>query len=373
MPGPAAPDDERYMGRALELAAGGLGRTSPNPAVGAVVVAADEIVGEGWHRRAGEPHAEPLALTAAGARARGATLYVSLEPCCHHGRTPPCTAAIIAAGIRRVLYACTDCDDRCAGQGHQALVAAGVAVAGGLLGEQARRLNEAYFKHKQSGLPYVTLKLACSLDGKTATHTGDARWISGPPARQRVHLLRDRSDAVMVGSGTVLRDDPQLTTRRESGEGRDALRVIVDSHARTPPQARVVTGGGPGCLIAVVAGAPQDRVAALRRAGAEVIVLPPAGDGRVDLRALMAELGRRNVMSILHEGGATLAGAAVAAGVVDKLVWFYAPRLIGGTAAPPVLAGEGVAAVADAATVRITALERIGDDIMVEAYPCSPD
>lgn len=366
-----ADPDAVFMRRALDLAARGLGRTSPNPAVGAVVVVQGEIVGEGWHERAGCPHAEVVALAAAGPRARDATLYVTLEPCCHFGRTPPCTDAILAAGPRRVVYACPDCDERCAGQGAAALAARGLEVVCGPLGDEALRLNEAYFKHKRTGLPFVTLKLACSLDGKTATRTGESRWISGEQSRALVHELRDRSDAVMVGIGTVLRDDPRLDTRRVGGGGRNALRVVVDSRARTPLAARVLSAGSPGgCVIAVCHDAPPGRTAALRAAGAEVLSLPCAAPPQtgVDLAALMAELGRRAVMSVLLEGGATLAAGAVRAGVVDKVLLFVAPKLIGGAEAPGALGDLGVEALASAPALRFSRLERVGEDVLLEAY-----
>ena len=370
--------DEVFMGRALELAARGLGRTSPNPAVGAVVVGDGEIVGEGFHERAGAPHAEPNALAEAGERAHGATLYVSLEPCRHHGRTPPCTEAIIRAGIRRVVYACEDCDDRCAGQGARTLTEAGIEVACGPLAEQARRLNEAYFKHKRTGLPFVTVKLALSLDGKTATADGESRWITGPAARERVHRMRDHSDAVMVGIGTVRADDPALTTRLPGG--RDALRVIVDSGAYTPPTARVVAGTSAApCLVAVSPAAPEECVAALQAAGAETLVVPfydsphEVSAMGLDLQVLLAELGRRDIMSILLEGGPTLAAGALGAGLVDKLVLFYAPLIIGGADALPALGDLGVMKLTDAPRLRITAVERVGEDMLVEAYPCSRD
>lgn len=367
--------DEAFMRRALELAARGLGRTSPNPAVGALVVVDGEIVAEGWHRRAGEPHAEVVALEAAGDRARGATMYVSLEPCRHFGRTPPCTEAIIAAGIRRVAYACGDCDERCAGEGARALAEGGVVVSCGPLTQEAQRLNEAYFEHKSTGLPFVTLKMACSLDGKTATRTGDSKWISGEGAREIVHGLRDRVDAVMVGIGTVVADDPRLTTRVLDGGGKDCLRVIVDSAARTPVDANVITiAGAAGCLIAASERADPQAVDALGEAGAEVVVL--AADeslpgGGVDLRELMAELGGRGIMSVLLEGGATLAAGAIEAGIVDKLILFCAPVLVGGADAPGVLAGAGVEAIGQAGRVRITEVRRVGEDVMIEAYVCS--
>jgi diaminohydroxyphosphoribosylaminopyrimidine deaminase/5-amino-6-(5-phosphoribosylamino)uracil reductase len=372
------------MRRALDLAARGLGRTSPNPAVGAVVVTGGRVVGEGCHQRAGEPHAEPLALAQAGAAARGATLYVTLEPCCHQGRTPPCTDAILAAGIARVVYACGDIDPRCRGRGEATLREAGVEVTRGVLEDEARRLNEAYIRHKLTGRPFVTLKLACTLDGHTATCTGDSRWISGEASRERVHRLRDRSDAIMVGVGTVLTDDPQLTARLPEGEGRHPLRVVVDALARTPADARVITGPG-SCLVAVTEAAPPADVARLREAGAEVADLPAAegsGQPAVDLPALMDHLGARAVMSVLLEGGAALAGAMVRAGLVGKHIYFIAPRLLGGTGAP-VLAGPGVATMAEAQPLEFTSVEHLGrvgrgggdvmGDVMIEAYPCSQD
>ncbi len=364
--------DQVFMRRALELAARGLGRTSPNPAVGAVVVRDGQIVGEGRHRLAGEPHAEPLALLNAGEQAQDATIYVTLEPCSHWGRTPPCTQAIIEAGISRVVYACADIDERCAGRADQVLGDAGIDVESGVLADEATQLNEAYFKHKRTKLPFVTLKLASSLDGKIATRTGDSRWVTGKEAREFVHELRGRSDAVMVGIGTVLADDPQLTTRDVSGDRRDALRIVVDSLARTPADARVI---GPGsherCLIAVSESAPEERLAGLVLAGAEIMRLPAGPGGHVDLNALTAELGRRNVMSVLLEGGGTLAAGAVAAAVVDRYLFFYAPKLVGGHDAPTGLGGDGVERMADAWQVEITGVERIGADIMIEGVPCS--
>ncbi|NSW55503.1 MAG: bifunctional diaminohydroxyphosphoribosylaminopyrimidine deaminase/5-amino-6-(5-phosphoribosylamino)uracil reductase RibD [Armatimonadetes bacterium] len=363
-------DDARFMRRALELASRGLGRTSPNPAVGAVVVASGEIVGEGWHVRAGEPHAEPIALVNAGERARGATLYVTLEPCSHWGRTPPCTEAIIEAGISRVVFAAYDCDPRCSGKAAPRLQEMGIEVTPGVLAGEALRLLESYNKHKCTGLPFVTLKLAASLDGRTATHTGNSRWITSPESRQRVHQWRNTTDAVMVGVGTILADNPQLSTRLITPDSRDAVRVVVDTQARTPADARVITQRAPEtkCIIAVGQGADESRVSALAQAGADVLRLPLGTDGRVNLQALMAQLGSLNIMSVLLEGGNELAGAAVQAGLVDKIAFFYAPRLIGGASAPGMLGGVGVTAVADARVVDVFNVERIGPDILVEGY-----
>ncbi len=354
------------MRRAIELSRLGVGRTSPNPAVGAVVARGDAIVGEGWHRRAGEPHAEPIALANAGELAAGADIYGTLEPCCHQGRTPPGTDAIIAAGIARVFYACADPDPRCAGGGHAALEAAGVEVTGGLLAAEAARVNEAYFKHKRTGLSLVTLKLAMSLDGRIATRTGDSKWITGEASRRLVHEMRDRHDALMVGVGTVLADDPSLTTR-DVPDGRDALRVICDTNARTPTHARVV----PGCVMACADNAGPARVAALTHAGAEVLALPREGD-HLDLAALMSALGERGAMSVLIEGGGTLAWGALAAGVVDKVAFFYAPVIIGGSEAVPGVGGDGFERMADALRLTEMSVERIGEDALMQARVTTP-
>jgi len=367
------------MGRALELARRGLGRTSPNPAVGAVVVRDGAIVGEGYHRRAGEPHAERVALANAGEAARGARIYVTLEPCCHHGRTPPCTDAIVEAGIVSVIYALQDPDPRCAGRGEATLRAAGIDVLGGLMAEEAGRLLEGYIRHRRTGRPLVTVKLAMSLDGRIATRTGDSRWISGEQSRGIVHALRDHCDAVMVGVGTVLADDPALTTR-DVPSGRDALRVVVDSRARTPASARVIHGDSDaGCLIACTNAAPSDRVQALRDAGAEVPALPERA-GHVDLGALMDELGARGALNVLIEGGGGLVAGALEAGVVDRMMLFYAPIVIGGEDAVAGVGGAGVARVADAPKLRDVTTRRVGDDLLVEGYltpkaelRCSPD
>ncbi|MBM3501091.1 MAG: bifunctional diaminohydroxyphosphoribosylaminopyrimidine deaminase/5-amino-6-(5-phosphoribosylamino)uracil reductase RibD, partial [Armatimonadetes bacterium] len=258
------------MRAALALARRGVGRTAPNPPVGAVVVKRGALIGRGYHRAAGQPHAEVEALTDAGPAARGADLYVTLEPCAHHGRTPPCTDAILRAGVRRVCYAVGDPDPKVAGRGHAQLREAGLSVEAGRLARDARELYRAYFKHRLTGTPWGVLKLAGTLDGKVATASGESRWITGESARRHVHRLRNENDAILVGVGTVLADDPQLTTRLRGG--RDALRVIIDSRGRTPPTARaVVQDSSAGCLIATTAAASRRRVEALRRAGAEVI------------------------------------------------------------------------------------------------------
>ncbi len=370
--------DLKYMRRALELAARGLGRTSPNPAVGAIVVAGDEIVGEGFHRAAGQPHAEVVALHDAGKQAAGAALYVSLEPCSTVGRTPPCTQAIIAAGISRVIYACRDCDSANAGRADEVLHAGGIETLCGPLEQEARQLNEAYFKHKPTGRPFVTVKLACTLDGKIATRTGDSKWITGEEARQLVHTLRDRSDAVMVGCGTVLADDPALTTRLDKLDARDALRVVVDTCADTPPGAKVVTeSSAASCMIAVsereiLKDDVQARVAELEKAGAGILALPEKA-GKLDLAELMAELGSRDIMSVLVEGGARLVGGLLEQNLVDKLLLFYAPKIIGDQDALSAVVGLDIEEIGVARSVCVEQVERVGEDILVTAYLCSPD
>lgn len=365
-----AVDDELYMRQALALAAQGLGRTSPNPAVGAVVVSGGEVVGTGFHRAAGQPHAEVEALAAAGERAREATVYVTLEPCSHYGRTPPCTEALQQAGVTRVVYACEDCDSRCAGKAAPFLRSAGIEVEAGLLAAEARRLNEAFFQHKQTGRPLVTLKLALTLEGRMATRTGDSQWITSEASRHRVQLLRDQSDAVMVGAGTVARDDPRLTVRLSPEEQRDTrqpLAVLLCPDG-VPTGARVLRGGRPVLVFSApgaAAAAPLD---------APEVVEVPGAEGRLDLPAVLHELGRRNVMSVLLEGGPTLAGSFLREGLVDKLIVFYAPKLLLDAAAPgPMAPGREVLAMAQALCFEIDAAERIGPDLMVTLYPCSRD
>ena len=358
------------MRRALALARRGLGRTAPNPAVGCVIARGSEVVGEGYHARAGEPHAEVVALREAGEAARGAEVFVTLEPCAHHGRTPPCTEALIAAGVRRVVYATDDADPRTAGRSAAVLRAAGIEVEAGVLADEARELNEGYFRHKTTGRPFGLLKMAASLDGKTATRAGHSQWITGEAARRHVQRLRNHCEAVVVGVGTVRRDDPSLTCRLRGG--RNPLRVIADSVARTPPAAKVLAAGPPGCLIATTARAPAERLRRLEAAGAEVLILP-AEAGRVSLPTLWEELGRRNVMTALLEGGGTLAAGALAAGVVQKLALFTAPLLIGGCAAPSVMDGEGCELLTEALPCRLHRTRRLGADLLIEAYVCSPD
>jgi diaminohydroxyphosphoribosylaminopyrimidine deaminase/5-amino-6-(5-phosphoribosylamino)uracil reductase len=323
-------DDRRWMARALGLARRGLGRTSPNPPVGAVIVRRGRVVGEGWHRRAGGPHAEIVALRRAGRAARGATLYLTLEPCTHVGRTPPCAPAVIEAGLARVVVAAPDPDPRVRGRGIRAVRAAGIPVEVGVLAREARALT-AWFRHFVTRRrPYVLLKLAASLDGRIATARGESRWVSGPAARRFVHRLRDRVDAVMVGAGTVIADDPALTCRVRGG--RDPLRIVVDGRLRVPPGARVVRQRSPApTLIATTAGARAARRRALARAGAEVVAFP-GRRGRLRLGGLLRALAARGVVSVLIEGGGELAAAALRERAVDRVLLVLAPVLLGGDA-----------------------------------------
>jgi len=350
------------MRRALRLAARGRGRTSPNPMVGAVVVKRGRAAGEGYHRRAGGPHAEVWALSRAGGAAEGATLYVSLEPCCHQGRTPPCTEAVIESGVRRVVAAGVDPNPRVKGRGVRRLRRAGIEVTVGVLGEEARRLNAAYFKHVSTGLPLVSLKAAMSLDGKIATAAGESKWITGERARAVGRRLRGEHDAVLVGVETVIADDPQLTVR--GGRGKDPLRVIADSKARTPTTARVLAGESARTIVATTRAASAERRRGLERAGAAVWVVRAQG-GRVDLRALVRRLGEEMVQSVMIEGGGTLAASALAAGVVDRVYFFVSPRIIGGAEAKTPVEGKGVGRLAEAWRISSMKVRRVGDDLLI--------
>jgi len=357
------------MKRALDLAARARGRTSPNPMVGAVIVRDGRVVGEGYHERAGLPHAEVVALEQAGELAKGATLYVTLEPCCHWGRTPPCTKAIIRSGIKEVIIATLDPNPLVSGKGVDELRRNGIEVEIGLMEEEARKLNEFFFKHITTGLPFVILKIAMSLDGKIATVTGESRWITSPQSRRMVHELRDQVDAVMVGIGTVLKDDPRLTTRLPEGEGKDPIRVILDSYARTPPTARVINPrSSASTIIATTTKADAGRVKALREAGAEVAVLDEDEEGRVDLKSLMEYLGGRSIQSLLVEGGSEVASSMLMRGFVDKVMFFIAPKIIGGADAPTPIGGIGVRRLSEAITLKEVEVKRIGPDILIQGY-----
>jgi diaminohydroxyphosphoribosylaminopyrimidine deaminase/5-amino-6-(5-phosphoribosylamino)uracil reductase len=357
--------DEAYIERSIELAARGRGLVSPNPMVGALVVSEGSVVGEGWHEGPGLPHAEILALKQAGERARGATLYSSLEPCDHYGRTPPCTEAIVRAGIARVVAASADPNPVVDGRGLATLRAHGISVREGVRSEDALRLNEAFTKHVRTGIPFVTWKVASSLDGKVAAHDGSSRWITGEAARADAHRLRASSDAIVIGAGTALVDDPLLTVRDPGYRGRPPIRVLVDATGRVPQTLRVFDRQAP-TLVATSELAPLERREGWRSAGAEVVVLEAEG-GRVRIEALLQDLGKRDVQGLLLEGGPELAWSAVEEGLVDRLVLYLAPTVIGGRDAPTVLGGRGFAPVAEALSLRIRAVERLGEDLRVEA------
>src|SRR5262245_6389393 len=335
--------DEFWMARALELAEAGRGHVEPNPLVGAVVVADDRAVGEGWHQRYGGPHAEVVALAAAGERARGATLYVTLEPCCHHGKTPPCTDAVLRASVRRVVAALADPFPAVAGQGAALLRRAGVEVVLGPGAALARRQNAPYLTLVEKNRPHVHLKWAMTLDGKTATAAGDSKWISNERSRQEVHRLRGRMDAVVVGIGTALADDPLLTVRPPGP--RTPLRVVLDGRGRLPVASRLAATAREVPTLVVTADPAAG--AALRDCGCEVLALA-AVEGRPSVVALLAELGRRRLTNVLVEGGAEVHGSFLDARTVDEVHVFVAPRLAGGASARPAVAGKGVARIADA-------------------------
>ncbi|CDH43410.1 bifunctional diaminohydroxyphosphoribosylaminopyrimidine deaminase/5-amino-6-(5-phosphoribosylamino)uracil reductase RibD [Candidatus Contendibacter odensensis] len=320
-----SPADYRFMARALTLARRGLYSTDPNPRVGCVLVREGAIVGEGWHQRAGEPHAEVNALNAAGALAGGATVYVTLEPCCHHGRTPPCTDALLNAGISRLVAAMPDPNPQVAGRGLAILRDAGITVDCGLLEAEAQALNPGFIQRMTMNRPFVRVKLAMSLDGRTALASGESQWITGEAARQDVQRLRARSSAILSGIGTVLADDPALNVRLPAAT-RQPLRVILDSGLRTPPTAQILRL--PGSVLIFTAVADSASQALLQAVGAEIIVVPRTGQG-LDLRAVMAELARRECNEIHVESGPTLAGALLQAGLVDELVIYIAPLLLG--------------------------------------------
>jgi len=363
----AAAADLLHMRRALELAEAGRGHVEPNPLVGAVVVRDGQVVGEGWHERFGAAHAEVAALEAAGERARGGTLYVTLEPCCHHGKTPPCTDAVIQAGVRRVVAALEDPFPQVAGQGAARLHAAGIAVEVGLAAEDARRQNAPYLKLIQTGRPYVHAKWAMSLDGKIATRTGDSRWISNEASRRRVHELRGRVDGVVAGIGTVLADDPLLTARPPGP--RLPTRVVLDSKARMPIGAKLVqTAHLAPTLVVVSPAAPADRVEALRGAGCEMLAPSPDYDGTPKLPQLLDELGRRRWTNVLVEGGSEVLGRFLDSGAIDEVHVFISPCLLGGQQGKTPIAGRGCDHIADAWQFGHQKIEMIDGDFYFNAW-----
>ena len=358
-----------YMERAICLAKLALGQVSPNPAVGAIVVKDGVIVGQGYTQPPGSAHAEVIALQQAGGQARGGVMYVTLEPCCHYGRTPPCSQAIIAAGISEVHLAMIDPNPLVSGKGKEELEREGIKVYVGEHEEEAKEVNEAYIKYITTGIPFITVKFAMSLDGKIATKSGDSRWITGHEARRYVHYLRYTTDAIMTGVNTVLADDPQLTSRCGDKGGRtrkQPLRVIVDSKGRTPPTARVFSEPGQ-VLLALGQHIQPDEEEAFEQRGAELVALP-SEDGMVDLGKLLKLLGEREITSVLVEGGGTLIGSLFDQGLVDKVVAFIAPIIIGGEGARTAVTGKGIDKVVDSIKLKRVTTRSYDQDLMLSGY-----
>jgi diaminohydroxyphosphoribosylaminopyrimidine deaminase/5-amino-6-(5-phosphoribosylamino)uracil reductase len=361
-------EDLAHMHSALALARRGLGNTWPNPSVGCVIVNAGRVVGRAFTAPGGRPHAEPQALAMAGTAARGATAYVTLEPCCHHGRTPPCTDALIAAGVARVVIAAQDPDPRVNGEGAAKLRAAGLAVEEAVLAEAANELLTGFRQRVTAGRPLLTLKLASTLDGRIATSTGESRWITGEPARRAAHALRGQHDAVLVGVGTVMADNPDLTCRLPGFRSTPIIRVVADSHLRTALTARVVASARetPTWML-IRNGTDAARRRAFADLGLRLIELPPAEPG-VDLGAGLAALGAAGITRLLVEGGAQVAAALLRAGLVDRIAWFHAPAVMGGDAWPAVQA-FGVAALAAMPRFKRQAAALVGEDMLTWYAP----
>ncbi|MDD6597760.1 bifunctional diaminohydroxyphosphoribosylaminopyrimidine deaminase/5-amino-6-(5-phosphoribosylamino)uracil reductase RibD [Anaerovibrio sp.] len=351
------------MARAISLARNGLGRTSPNPLVGAVIVRDGRIVAEGWHRKAGTPHAEIHALNMAGELARGATVYVSLEPCAHYGRTGPCARALVEAGVSRVVVAMTDPNPKVAGKGIAILQEAGIEVTTGVLEQEARQLNEVFLKWMTTGLPFVALKTAMTLDGKIATAAGQSQWITNEASRYETHRLRDIYDGILVGINTALADNPSLTTRLKEYQGRNPVRIVVDSRARLPLTAKLVTDGAARTIVAVTEQAPAERVEALRSAGVEIIVA--GSSNHVDMQSLMEQLGAMKISSVLVEGGGSVNFSLLQAGLVDRVYAFIAPKLVGGRDALTPVEGEGFQELDRAVELENIQLRQLGSDVLL--------
>lgn len=353
--------DEQYMRRALELAARGRGRTSPNPMVGCVIVREGQVVGEGWHMKAGEPHAEVNAIEAAGGNVAGATMYVSLEPCTHEGRTGPCADYIVQHKPARVVVAMHDPNPRVSGEGIFRLRNAGIETDVGLLENEARALNEVFCKYIVTRMPFVIAKCGMTLDGKIATRTGDSKWVTSETSRRMVHELRNEVDAIMVGSRTVMLDNPSLTTRLEQGKIKDPIRVLLDAESYLDANARVFHSGSEAPTWVAV---PDDRTFD----GADDVLRIPRRGTELDMRLLMRELGERQVTSVLIEGGGTTLATAFETEVVDKVMFFIAPKIVGGHAAVTAVEGEGIARMNDAIQLERMTATPIGEDILIQAY-----
>ena len=358
-------DDQVWMGRSLRLAEKGRGRTSPNPMVGAVLVKNGRVVGEGYHAKAGEDHAEIIALRQAGEEARGATLYLNLQPCTHYGKTPPCAPVVIQSGVKRIVIGMEDPNPLVKREGVESLREAGLEVEVGLREKECRRLNEAYCKYIIKKEPFIILKVAATLDGKIATRDGDSKWISGETSRRFVHRLRDQVDGVLVGIGTVLKDDPILTARVRGG--RDPRRIILDSRLRMPEEARVIAISPSKTIIITTEAAPKDKIERLEKKDVRVLVLD-SKNGRVNLKSCLSKLGEMEMMSLLVEGGSEINSSFLDEGLIDKLLLFLSPKLIGDTQAVGIFGGKGVVTLEEAIVLRELRTKRIGEDILIEGY-----
>ena len=369
-------NDERWMKRALRLAVKGRGRTSPNPLVGAVLIKRGNVVGEGYHAKLGEAHAEIVALRQAREKARGAVLYLNLEPCTHYGKTPPCVPQVIKAGVKRVVIGVEDPNPLVNGRGINALREAGLSVNVGVLEKECKRINEAFCKYILRKEPFVVLKVAATLDGKIATRNGDSKWVSGEASRRFVHRLRDQVDGVLVGIGTVLRDDPLLTARIK--EGRDPYRIVLDSQLKIPEGAKVFESAPSKVILVTTESAPRDKIERLEKRGARVLIVD-SREGRVDLRSCLCNLGEMGVTSLLVEGGSQINGSFLDEGLIDKFFLFLSPRWMGDPQAFGIFGGRGVSSLEAAVLLKEIRTKRIGEDIIVEGYlergmmPCSQE
>ena len=367
--------DEKFMTEALRQAKRGLGRISPNPAVGAVIVRDGKIIASGYHKRAGDNHAEIEALAKIGGKAReNDTLYVSLEPCNHYGRTPPCTKAILRSGIRKVVVGMRDPNQKVSGGGCEFLAERGIEVRTGVLESKCKKLNEAYLKYVSTGRPFVVAKSALTMDGWTATSIGHCRWITNETSRQFVHRLRDRVDAVMVGIGTVLTDDPLLTTRLKRGRGKDPVRIVVDTYLRISDEARVLNSDSSSMTLIVVGpDVPPERLIRVGKKSGVSSLICPTRNARIDLAALMDILGGMNITSLLVEGGSAIMGSMIRERLIDKFYIFKAPKILGGSDGIPMALGSGPKKMDGSLRLKDIKVRRFGDDILIRGYPLKDD
>lgn len=358
--------NKTFMKKALTLAVKGKGRTSPNPVVGAVIVKRGKIIASDYHRKAGTPHAEILALKNAGAKAKGAALYINLEPCCHtEKKTPPCTKSIIKSGIKKVVIAMLDPNPKVSGRGIKELKKAGIEVKVGVMEKAAKKLNEEFIKFIAKKEPFVTLKIAQSLDGKIATAKGESKWITSREARKYVHKLRNEVNALLVGIGTVKKDDPSLDCRIKGGE--NPYRIIVDSSLRIPPNAKVLKYKDRKTIIATTMQAKKEKIISLRKSGNKVLIIRIKA-GKIDLKSLMKELGKLGITSVMIEGGSSISASALSSKIVDKVLFFTAPKIIGGVDAIPSVGGESPLLLKNAFQIKNLQVKKIGKDILLEGY-----